>query len=98
MSMQQRTLDDLKTGVNVQIGKDGRIRFRMQPQMGLPSVELIDKRECQALLRVARAAKDVADDAYYSEDGGPHYLVDAPFIHDLAEALKEVEHLLGVVR
>ena len=51
--------------------------------------------EQDALLRVARAAKDVADDAYYSEEGGPHCLVDAPFIYDLEEALKEVEHLLG---
>ena len=51
--------------------------------------------ENEALLRVARAAKDVADDAYYSEEGGPHCLVDAPFIYDLEEALKEVEHLLG---
>ena len=50
------------------------------------------------LLRVARAAKDVADDAYYSEEGGPHYLVDAPFVYDLKEALEGAQHLLEVVK
>ena len=54
--------------------------------------------ERKALLRVARAAKDVADDAYYSEEGGPHYLVDAPFVYDLKEAIEGAQHLLEVVK
>ncbi|MCK4819786.1 hypothetical protein KA005_28730 [bacterium] len=43
MNAQQRTLEDLKSGINVQIDKSGRIRHLQQPQMGLPSVEIIDK-------------------------------------------------------
>jgi len=47
-----------------------------------------------ALLRVARAARDVHEDAYFSEEGGPHYLVDVKYIQLLGDTLEEVEGLL----
>jgi len=48
----------------------------------------------EALLRVARAARDVHEDAYFSEEGGPHYLVDVKYIQLLGDTLEEVEGLL----
>jgi len=62
MSAQQRTLDDLKIGVSVQIDKGGHIRYRQQPQMGLPSIEIIDKEVVAALKRFVRKVH-----------GGPHH-------------------------
>ena len=43
MTAQQRTLDDLKRGVSVQVDKAGKIRLGLQPMMDLPSVQIIDK-------------------------------------------------------
>ena len=42
MNTQQRTLNDLKTGVTVQIDKGGKLRLGKQPMMDLPSVKIID--------------------------------------------------------
>jgi hypothetical protein len=44
---------------------------------------------------VARAAKDIQGDLYYSEEGGAHYLLEVKYAVALAEALKEVDGLSG---
>jgi len=57
MNAQERTIADLKIGINVQVDKSGNIRYRQQPQMGLPSVELIDKEVVEKLEKVLETGK-----------------------------------------
>ena len=100
MSAQQRTLDDLRIGVNVQIDKSGRIRFREQPQMGLPSLEVIAKQEIEPLLRVARATKKPAPnvphlhDLNFDERWEAFVVTFSKWRTEQLDALKEVEGLL----
>ncbi len=80
MNAQQRTLDDLKTGVNVQIDKGGHIRYRQQPQMGLPSVNIIDKSEYERL-------KEYSDEGWAWVD--EFCKLSGKDVFDLRDALKE---------
>ena len=54
--------------------------------------EAMDERE--ALLRVVRAALGVSKDAFFSDEGGEHFLVDVNFIVELESSLEALpEHL-----
>ncbi len=50
------------------------------------------------LLRVVRIAKEVDNDAYFSMEGGKHFLVDFDIINRLHESLKKVEHLFEEIK
>ena len=67
MGAQQRTLDDLWVGVNVQIDKGGHIRYRQQPQMGLPSVEIINKYKLTELEAKNKRMSEYIEE-YHDED------------------------------
>jgi len=75
-------------------------RFNDKHHLGIGDIRLTIAQQdeineaTQALLRVARAARDVHEDAYFSEEGGPHYLVDVKYIQLLGDTLEEVEGLL----
>jgi len=59
MNAQQRTLNDLKIGVHVQIDKSGHIRFGQQPMMGLPSVKIIDM---ESVAKLEKRVKNLEDE------------------------------------
>jgi hypothetical protein len=49
--------------------------------------------EYDNLLRILKIARGIDKDAYFSLEGGKHFLVDFDLIDKLHEALKKVEHL-----
>ena len=49
--------------------------------------------EVLRLEEVVKIAKEVDNDAYFSMEGGKHFLVDFDIIDRLHESLKKVEHM-----
>ena len=74
------------------IRKEGAITQMVNDGLGMVYGENITA-EVQALLRVARAARDIAKGAIRNDFTGG-YMVHRENLHALFEALKEVEHLL----
>jgi hypothetical protein len=50
--------------------------------------------EVTKLEKVVKVARDIDKDAYFSSEGGKHFLVDFDLIDNLHEALKEAGDLL----
>ena len=99
MNAQERTIADLRIGINVQVDKSGHIRHRQQPQMGLPSVELIDKGVVEKLEKVLETGKLWIESRNLPahDSLGTHHLQRVDWISDLrrdfetaiAEAVEE---------
>lgn len=68
----------------VKIQRVNRIRAPWLQKIGTEIVKLE---------KVVNIARDIDKDAYFSMEGGKHFLVDFDLIDSLHEALKEIEHL-----